>query len=260
MTDYPDATNVGTPPNTNFTRTVTGDFHTASDGEVINATKVTGTLYVENDNVTIYDSRIFTEVKILGPDTSGLRIWDTTIGTATGVRAGQGIGPRNFTARRIEIFGTFDGVKAQGNVDVRDSYIHDLYRTTDLSQPNGMTHNDCVQIQAGGDNIFEHNTIHCWSFGDGQQAGTYELLSPYSGEGYTTSAFLISACCGDITGVTINANQIRGATSKHVIVTDTGSTSNVSITNNYIGPDDRDWPKWHSIYLGTNPQISNNTS
>ncbi|MEM8902261.1 MAG: right-handed parallel beta-helix repeat-containing protein, partial [Actinomycetota bacterium] len=62
-----------------------------------------------------------------------------------------GIGFSNFTARRVDISGCADGMKANGNVLVENSHIHDLRKWAG-------THNDGIQ-STGGSNIVIRNNI-----------------------------------------------------------------------------------------------------
>ena len=160
-------------------RTVSGDFHTSSDGQLISGLNITGRLYIDHDNVKVRCTRVW------GMTTTtrlGFQMWSSTLGDPNGVREGSALKYSNYTLRRVNIMGTFDGLKAEGNVDVRDSYIHDLYRTTDTSTPNGVTHNDGVQINKGSNMVFKHNSFYMWSFTDGQNAGANLLKSPYGDE------------------------------------------------------------------------------
>jgi hypothetical protein len=63
----------------------------------------------------------------------------------------DGIKGSNFTARRVNIWGTVDNIKVHGDdVLVEDSYLHDsAYFASDPNQGGGETHNDAVQVLGG---------------------------------------------------------------------------------------------------------------
>jgi hypothetical protein len=241
LESYPDGSTTGVPEGTPLTR-IDGDYRTQGYGQVIDRLDITGRLFVDHDNVKVKCTRVW---RMTTNDGAGLQMWLSTLGDPRGVPEGSALKSSDYTLRRVEIVGTIDGLKAEGNVDVRDSYIHDLYRTDDATQDSGTTHNDGVQIGRGADMVFKHNTLHMWSFADGERAGTHLFKAPYGdGEGYMTSAFLINEAQGPITRVLIEDNLIRGRTSKYIHAI---SGTRVRIINNKIGRENRDYPNVFAV-------------
>jgi hypothetical protein len=232
---------------------VEGDYHTRFSGQIVSNLNITGRLYIDHDDVKVKCTRV------RGMTTNNgvrLQMWLSTLGDPRGVREGSALKFSDYTLRRVEILGTFDGLKAEGNVDVRDTYVHDLYRTTDPSQPSGWTHNDGVQIGSGSNMVFKHNTFYMWSFTDGETAGANLLESPYGdGTGYMTSAFMIMSRA-PISDVLIEDNLMRGRTSKFIHVGD--ETTNIKIVGNAMGRENRDYPQLFATGQSTGTTVTEN--
>lgn len=244
LEQHPDATTAGVPEGTTLT-TVDGDFHTKTDGQVIDRLEITGELYIHHDDVKVKCTRVW---EMTTNEGDNLKMWLSTLGDPEGVDNGSALKKSDYTLRRVEIMGTYDGLKAEGDVDVRDSYIHDLYRTKDDSQDNGWTHNDGVQIDRGSDMVFKHNTFDMWSFTDRESADEHLFKTPFgNGDGYTTSAFMISA--KKVDDVVIEDNLIRGRTSRAVHVT--RAKDGVEVIGNIVGREGRDYPEAFSVTAGT---------
>ncbi len=73
----------------------------------------------------------------------------------------DGLWTRNTNIYRANIHGSVDGMKADSNTLVADSYIHDMsYFSSDPNQGGGPTHNDGVQTFPGESNVtLRHNRI-----------------------------------------------------------------------------------------------------
>ncbi|MCZ3388524.1 MAG: hypothetical protein LH645_05255 [Actinomycetia bacterium] len=250
LTGYPDAETTGVPASAQLKK-IDGDLRTTQNGQVISNVEITGRLYIDHDNVTVKCSRVW------GGTTnthSNFRMWLSTLGNPQGVSEGSALKYSNYTLRRVEILGTIDGLKAEGNVDVRDTWIHDLFYTTDSAQTSGMTHNDSVQATKGSHMVFQHNRFDTWSFAKGQVAGTNTGKSPYGdGSGYQTSAFMLVAGFGNISDVVIADNIIRGRAAKYVFALDKNgyTTTGVRIVNNTMGVENRDYPQWFGVNSAT---------
>ncbi len=246
LSDYPGPATTGVPAGTALTM-VDGDYRTTRDGEVIDRLEITGRLYVDHDNVKVKCTHVRGMTTNMGVD---LKVWLSTLGDPAGVDEGSALKWSDYTLRRVDIMGTYDGLKAEGNVDVRDSYIHDLFRTEDPRQVSGMTHNDGVQIGKGSNMVFKHNTFLSWSFSEGERAGSHRLESSHGdSSGYMTSAFLIAAKRGPVKNVLIEDNLIRGRTSKPVIAVEKHGHDIVGlrIINNVMGRENRDFPKLFAV-------------
>ncbi|MFP5345795.1 MAG: hypothetical protein ACLGIA_02015 [Actinomycetes bacterium] len=241
LREHPGPETAGVPAGVSLRR-VDGDYHTSRDGEVVDRLLITGRLYIDNDDVKVK----CTEVRRMTVNSGkGLEMWLSTLGDPNGVSEGSALASTNYTLRRVNILGTIDGLKADGDVDVRDSYIHDLFRTGDPNQESGVTHNDGVQIGKGSDIVFRHNTFHIWTFEKGQKAGENLFKSPFgNGVGYATSAFLIGASTGQVRDVLIKDNVIRGRTSKPFIVSEKNGyrVKGLRIVDNVLGRESRDYP------------------
>ena len=249
----PDADNTGVPASVGLHQ-VSGDVKTTGSGQVISGVDISGALIVQHGGVTVTCSRIRGGIINQG---SNLRVWATDIGDPKGVSVGAGIKSSSYTLRRVEIQGVIDGMRAEGDVDVRDTYIHDLYYTSDSGQSSGMTHNDIVQITQGSHMVFEHNTFAAWSFKQGQSAGANLWASPFgNGEGYCTSVIMMSNKSALVSDVVFRDNLIRGRASKYAIVV--GQVSGVSIINNRIGRENRDFPRLFGIAPGSAVTVSGN--
>ncbi|WP_375431238.1 right-handed parallel beta-helix repeat-containing protein [uncultured Friedmanniella sp.] len=152
MGAFPAASTTGVP--SGVALTPTGGLTITQPGAVVNGLDITGPVVVRAAGVTIRNSRI----KGSGDDafcvqTQGagtLTIEDSEISGG----CENGIGFDDWTARRVEIRGTFgDGVKLGSDVLLEDSWIHDL-------APAAGAHADGGQVQSGvTDTVVRHNTI-----------------------------------------------------------------------------------------------------
>lgn len=160
----PGSTNTGVPAGTVLTdATVNADGYLIStqNGQVIDRKEINGCVKVRHANVTITRSRItcsdYFPIEI---QSGNLIIEDSEIiGTSAGVTAGISFG--DYVARRINVHGGKDGLKAQDNVVIEDSWIHDLWLGPD-------DHADGVQQDGGGSNItLRRNNIDIVNNGTG---------------------------------------------------------------------------------------------
>jgi hypothetical protein len=114
---------------------------------------INGQIIIKANNVTIRNTRItsgaYYPVDYRDPYT-GLVVEDTEIiGTSVNVTAALSF--RGYTARRVNVHGSADGLKVDANVTIEDSYIHDL-------ATNSTTHNDGFQTTGGSNVTLRHNT------------------------------------------------------------------------------------------------------
>ncbi len=151
---YPDATNTGVPSGTILTNS--GSITVTTDGAVVENRNVSGQIIVRAKNVTIRNTRItsgdYYPISYDARDNvSGLVVEDTEIiGTNDAVTACISFG--EYTARRVHCRGGADGFKADGNVLIEDSYVHDL-------RESEGSHNDGVQTTGGSNVTIRHTTI-----------------------------------------------------------------------------------------------------
>lgn len=147
---YPDETNTGVP--SGVTLTTTDRIVVTTNGAVIENYYVTEQIYVQANNVTIRNCRIETgDYYPIRNEGTDLLVEDCEIiGTSDNVTAG--ISFDNYTARRVHVHGAADGLKANANVLIEDSYI------TGLRVSEG-SHNDGIQTTGGTNVTVRHNTV-----------------------------------------------------------------------------------------------------
>lgn len=159
---WPDETNTGVKPGITLT-TVNSDVKLSTPNQVYENKEVNGCIQVTAKNVTIRN----VIVKCKGwwgissdelPEGFNLLIEDTEIvcvASGTGCRGKSGITGRNTTVLRTNIHGWENGIDAEKNFILRDSYIHDLYTDSEA-------HSDGYQVAYApefSNLIIEHNTI-----------------------------------------------------------------------------------------------------
>jgi hypothetical protein len=208
--EFPSATTAGVPDGVELRPSPGLDI--TDDGTVIDGLDIADGVVVDAENVTIRNSRITATgdqgVKI----TSGtLLIEDSTI-VGTSAACLEGIGFGGYEAVRVDISGCQDGLKANGDVVVRESYIHDLAQTVD-------SHNDGIQTMSGSGITIERNTI-CGQFRN------------------SVSAVKMTPEMGAIDGVEIRDNLLFGGT--YTLYMDSkpdtfGLVTNAAVEGNVIG-------------------------
>jgi hypothetical protein len=148
---YPDETNTGVQAGTAMTNS--GSITVTVPGTVISGKNITGQIVINANNVTIRNTKItsgdYYPIRYNAPYT-GLLVEDTEIaGTSTDVTSAISFGL--YTARRVNVHGSADGLKVDNDATVEDSYIHDL-------ATNATTHNDGFQTTGGSNVTLRHNT------------------------------------------------------------------------------------------------------
>jgi len=196
-------------------KTHKGNLTIKKNNETIENIDVEGIIYVNADNVKLLN---FTAQQVTQkPGKTGMVIEDATIDGKN--KNGDGIQWSDFIVRRTEITGSFDGIKAQGNAIIEDSYIHDLYafRGKDAGE-GGYTHNDCIQISVGKNILIQRN----WFDNCG-----------------LNSAIFIDPDQGPIDNVTVTHNYLNGGgITLYAIASrsaQNGVPTNVNIENNVFG-------------------------
>jgi hypothetical protein len=163
---WPGPANTGVVPGTALT-VVTGDQTFSGTGETIVGKEFRGFVRVTGKNIT------FRNCIFRGRATSGNNaLLDTEQGTNTVIEDSEfvpanpaatidNIAARNTSIYRANIHGGVDGVKANRNTLIQDSWIHDMtWFASDPNQGGGATHNDGVQSFAGEFNVvLRHNRI-----------------------------------------------------------------------------------------------------
>lgn len=154
---YPDETNTGVPAGTVLTNS--GSITVTQAGTIIDSKNITGQVIIRANNVTIRRSRI-TSGDYYPIDhnngNAGLLVEDTEV-IGTNINVTSGISFANYTARRVNVHGSADGLKADANVVIEDSYIHNL-------AVSATSHNDAIQTTGGSNVIVRHNTCKLSTF------------------------------------------------------------------------------------------------
>lgn len=149
----PGPTNTGVPAGTMLP--ASGSITVMTDGAVIEGLDIDRTVTVLADNVTIRKVRItsgdYYLIRYFDNDNVGLLVEDSeAVGTSSDATAA--ISFDHYTARRLDIHGTADGLKADSHALIQDCWIHDL--------SNGPgEHNDGVQSTGGVGTRIIHNDI-----------------------------------------------------------------------------------------------------
>lgn len=184
--EKPGPDNTGVRPGVQLTPS--GSITVADAGAVVENLDVSGSITVLADDVTIRNVRITSDdyypIRYFDEDNRGLVVEDTEIIGLSG-EVTSGIAFAHYTARRVNVHGSADGLKADEDVRIEDSWIHDL------SNGEGE-HNDAVQSTGGKGVTILHSVLEGASnaavqTGD-EGAATEDLLircSWLSGGGYT---------------------------------------------------------------------------
>jgi hypothetical protein len=206
---YPDASNTGVPAGTTLTP-YNADFYTSSNGQVIDALDIHGSLIVSHTGVTVTRCRI-SQWSIFGVDCEvgahSLTMSDSMVDG--GVGPGTCVVNSNFTLLRCDIKGAENGLDVGSNVVVQDCFIHDLFNS-DEAHADGIQFNDGVS-----DVIIQHNTI----------------LSRGADGTDTTSCIISPPAFTGVTNVTITDNVFAGGAFS-LYGPQGGSGTNVTITDN----------------------------
>ena len=145
--------NTGVPPGTKLVKS--GSIQVTTDGAIVDGLDIAGEIQVLANNVTIRNTRVvsgdYYPIRYFDDNNTGLVVEDSEIeGTSDDVTASLSFA--NYTARRLNIHGGADGLKADSNVLIEDCWIHDLR--------NGPgQHNDGVQSTGGDGVTIRHNAI-----------------------------------------------------------------------------------------------------
>jgi hypothetical protein len=139
---WPNDANTGVPFGTPLA--VSGSIIVTTDGAVIENLDITGSITVLANNVTIRKVRLtsgdYYPIRYFDNNNTGLLVEDSEIIGLSG-DVTSAIAFQHYTARRLNIHGMADGLKADADVLIEDCWIHNL--------SNGPTeHNDGVQSPA----------------------------------------------------------------------------------------------------------------
>lgn len=148
----PGPSNTGVPPGTALKKS--GSIKVMTAGSVVEDLDIDGQIEVLADNVTIRRVRItsadYYPIRYDDPR-RGLVVEDSEIiGTSDDVTAA--ISFAHYTARRLNVHGGADGLKANEDVLIEDTWIHDLRNGKDQ-------HNDAVQSTGGKGVTIRHSVL-----------------------------------------------------------------------------------------------------
>lgn len=166
----PDATNTGLLPNSTLTVVSTDQTYGSSfNGQTISNKEFRGWVTVTGANIT-FSNCLFRGRDPQGAnhalfDTEGstgtITVQDSEFSPAVPAPTVDDMAARNTTLYRVNVHGGVDGMKAQSNTLVQDSYFHDMtWFPSDPNQGGGATHNDAVQTFDNETNItLRHNNL-----------------------------------------------------------------------------------------------------
>jgi hypothetical protein len=162
----PTSKNTGVPPGVSL-KVVNGNQTYSKDNQVISGLDIHGYVHITGDNVTLKNSIVRgggkrCNASVIEISNGGsATVVDTEINPTNPNACLDGIWAEDAKLQRLNIHGVVDGLKANDNVTLTDSYIHDLSRfDDDPNQGGGPTHNDSVQTFLGNKHItLRHNNL-----------------------------------------------------------------------------------------------------
>jgi hypothetical protein len=161
---FPNASNTGWQP-TGVTLTPMacpdGVIEIDRPGTVIDGADIPCQVLVKASDVTIRRSRIHVDGDLYAVRTadeaSNVQLVDTEIAGGPGCIAA--IVFQGWSGTRLNIHGCGDGVRAEGDVTLEDSWIHDFWDGTKDGQVIDTPHHDGVQSTGGSNVTIRHNRI-----------------------------------------------------------------------------------------------------
>ncbi|MBI1758413.1 MAG: right-handed parallel beta-helix repeat-containing protein [Actinobacteria bacterium] len=140
--------------------TAGGELRLDKPGTVITGRDIPCSVYVTASNVTILRSRISSgaDWAVRTDDSvTGFRIEDTEIAGQPGCQAALTFA--HWTAYRLNIHGCGDGVRAEEQTLLQDTWIHDFWNGYKNGQQIDTPHHDGVQDTGGSGLTIRHNRI-----------------------------------------------------------------------------------------------------
>ncbi len=161
----PGAGNTGPVPGVKLS-VVNGDQTYSKAGQVIQNVDIHGYVRITAKNVVIRNAIVrggpvhCNASAVIEIDGGSATIEDTEIRPEHPSACLDGVWATAVTLTRVNIHGTVDGMKADDNTTVQDSWIHDLSAfSSDPNQGGGPTHNDGIQTVGGRHILLKHNAI-----------------------------------------------------------------------------------------------------
>jgi hypothetical protein len=222
------------------------------DGTVLDSLEIRGLVRVEAKGVVIknclitgqYLSSPLSLVYANGPGYS-VTVQDSELYAKYPSPYVVGVIGQNVTLDRVNIHHVTDQVVVTGdNVTVRDSWLHDnLYYLEDPVQNGTPTHDDNIQVQAGRNLTFTHNTMsgtHNAALQVTQDAGVVGNLRLEGNliSGGACSVNLAQKARGPLQGIVLTGNRFtHTSTYNCAVIVSTGSYATLSV-------DDNRWVAW----------------
>jgi hypothetical protein len=181
----PSASTTGVPPGVTLKR-VDGNRTYTTAGQVIQNVDIHGYVTVKAKNVVIRNAIIRggaarCNAAVVNVASSGsVTIERSEIVPSHPNACLDGIWATNATLRRLNIHGVVDGIKANDNVLLEDSYIHDLsWYASDPNQGGGPTHNDDVQTLGSHHITLRRNVLLAYPKGN----AAYQVTQDFGATG-----------------------------------------------------------------------------
>ncbi len=152
---FPNASNTGVPAG--VTLRPSGSVTVTANGAVIDSLDVSGSIRVEASDVVIKNTRIRNpggQAITVNPSTKGLLVQDVEIDGTGNTDGSSAVGDSNYTLRRVDIHHFGEGPRANGNVVIEDSYMHDF-----LDFIAQGAHQDVIQSTGGSNQVIRGNTL-----------------------------------------------------------------------------------------------------
>lgn len=194
-----------------------GDIDVDEAGTVLEGLSI-GCLDVNADDVVVRDSVIRCDRDTWAVHARGARLLLQDVEVDGMGVADICIAHDGFTLERADVHNCSDGVRANGEVVIVDSWIHDLARTPG-------SHNDSIQTTQGRNIRIEGNTLEPY------RADTDDPMN---------AAYILKEDQGDIDDVVFSGNYVNGGNFTLFVIGE--GMENVSVTDNVFGRDHRYGP------------------
>jgi hypothetical protein len=223
---FPDASNTGVPAGTVLT-VVNGDMTIDTAGTVVDGKDIRGCVTVTVPGVVIKNSKVScpnaaNAVSSFDGVYSGtpLIIQDSEVTCLDG--PGTAIGDTHIVALRVDVHGCENGFDLDMDIDIADSYVHDLYNTA-------TSHSDDIQFGIG----------HCPCSGGSYIPGALDVTIRHNTlyargvDGTDGTSAIISNRSGADTNILIDNNLMAGGA--YTLYCEQGSTGiNYRVTGNHF--------------------------
>lgn len=244
----PDSTTTGVIPGTTLTRS-DGNMTITTNGTTLENLDIYGIVTVNAADVTIRNCRIRGDtntatgdcITCYGTGVQRLLVEDCTLIRDTPNEKSTGLVGHDFTARRLDISHTVDGLGAFNtnapsspvNVTIEGCYVHDFsYFWPCTYQSDNQTHNDCFQIQGGSNISIVGNNLQAF-IDPSVGLGAGDPSNPIGGSLAHMTGVIITPNVGAVADITMNQNWLAGGSAEiNISEKSYGPIQGLSITNN----------------------------